>query len=95
MLPPQPDRLRAGRMTGAAASDVDGVRRHMTDAVEPGSVMIFHDGIGRSDWDWSGPDQGLITLRRTEITALPAILEDILARGYEFTTMSELVDQDG
>ena len=58
-------------------------------------MVIFHDGIGRSDWDWSGPDPQLITQRRAEIDALPAIVEDILERGYEFTTLSTLVDTEG
>jgi peptidoglycan/xylan/chitin deacetylase (PgdA/CDA1 family) len=84
-----------GAFGPGADGDVGAVREHVTESVEPGSVVIFHDGIGRSDWDWSGPDQQLITQRRTEIDALPAILEDILARGYEFTTLSTLVDSEG
>jgi peptidoglycan/xylan/chitin deacetylase (PgdA/CDA1 family) len=75
--------------------DVEGVRAHMTAAVEPGSLIIFHDGIGRSEWEWSGPDPQLITQRRTELDALPAILEDVLGSGYEFTTLSDLVDTEG
>jgi peptidoglycan/xylan/chitin deacetylase (PgdA/CDA1 family) len=78
-----------------ADDDIAGVRHHMTNAVEPGSVMIFHDGIGRSDWDWSGPDSQLMRLRRTELDALPEIVEDVLSRGYEFTTISNLVDGEG
>jgi peptidoglycan/xylan/chitin deacetylase (PgdA/CDA1 family) len=35
------------------------------------------------------------TLRRTEINALPEILEDLLGRGYEFATLSDLVDGEG
>ena len=86
-----------GRGFSAQVDDADseGVRRHMTSAVEPGSVMIFHDGIGRSEWDWSGPDAQLVTQRRAELDALPAIVEEILARDYEFTTLSALVDQEG
>jgi peptidoglycan/xylan/chitin deacetylase (PgdA/CDA1 family) len=76
-------------------NDVEGVRGHMTSLIEAGSVMIFHDGIGRSEWEWSGPDPQLITQRRTEINALPEILEDILAQGFEFTTLSALVDHEG
>jgi peptidoglycan/xylan/chitin deacetylase (PgdA/CDA1 family) len=79
----------------SADGDVDAVREHVTSVVEPGSVMILHDGIGRSEWEWSGPDPKLITQRRTEIDALPAILESILDRGYEFTTLSALVETDG
>ena len=48
-----------GRRFSALAQDDDivGVQDYTTPAAQPGSVMLLHDGIGRSQWEWSGPDQ--------------------------------------
>lgn len=76
-----------------ADDDVDGVRDHVVRSAHPGAIVIFHDGIGRSAFEWSGEDDKLVLQRSTELEALPAVLERYLADGYEFVTMSELVDR--
>lgn len=78
-----------------ALDDVDGVRRNYLDDVHPGGVVIFHDGIGRSAFELTGPDSDLLTARTTEITALPDVIEGYLAAGYELVTISELIDLHG
>jgi peptidoglycan/xylan/chitin deacetylase (PgdA/CDA1 family) len=78
-----------------ADDDVDGVRDHLLAAVHPGAIVILHDGIGRSAFEWSGPDERLVTQRATEVDALPAVVERYLAEGYEFVTVSELIDRPG
>lgn len=77
-----------------ADDDVDGVRDHLIASVHPGAIVILHDGIGRSAFEWSGPDDQLVTQRATEIEALPAVVERYLAEGYEFVTVSDLIDRD-
>jgi len=80
---------------GTADTDVDGVRQNYIDAVHDGAIVIFHDGIGRSAWELTGPDEQLVRQRRTEITALPDVIERYLADGYTFHTLSTLIDQYG
>ena len=75
-----------------ADDDIAGVRDHLLAAVHPGAIVILHDGIGRSAFEWSGPDEQLVTQRTTELEALPAVIERYLAEGYEFATVSELID---
>jgi peptidoglycan/xylan/chitin deacetylase (PgdA/CDA1 family) len=81
-----------GPAESVADDDVDGVREHMTASVHPGAIVILHDGIGRSAFEWSGPDEQLVTQRATELEALPAVVERYLAEGYEFVTVSDLID---
>jgi peptidoglycan/xylan/chitin deacetylase (PgdA/CDA1 family) len=80
---------------GAEAADDDAraVRDHYIDSIEDGAVVIFHDGIGRSSFDFSGPDGQLMTQRTAEIAALPEVIERYLADGYEFVSISDLVDR--
>ena len=78
-----------------ADDDVNGVRDYMVDSVFEGAIVILHDGIGRSAWEWSGPDDQLVLQRSTEVQALPAVIENYLAAGYEFMTLSELIDTYG
>ena len=63
------------------------------DGVHDGAIIIFHDGIGRSAWEWSGTDDDLVRQRRTEVEALPAVIERYLADGYEFVSVSDLIDR--
>lgn len=78
-----------------AIDDADGVLANYIEAVHDGAIVIFHDGIGRSAFEHSGPDDELILARRTEIDALPAVIERYLAAGYRFTTTSDLIDSYG
>ncbi len=78
-----------------AIDDVDGVRTNYLEAIHDGAIVIFHDGIGRSAFDRSGPDHELMLARRTEIDALPAVIERYLADGYRFTTTTDLIDTYG
>jgi peptidoglycan-N-acetylglucosamine deacetylase len=80
---------------GTGDTDVDGVRQNYIDAGHDGAIIIFHDGIGRSAWEFTGPDEQLVRQRRTEITALPEVIERYLADGYTFHTLSTLIDQYG
>ncbi len=85
----------AGSPGVLADNDVDGVRNYMIDNVFDGAIVILHDGIGRSAWEWSGPDEQLVTQRTAEVEALPAVIERYLADGYEFVTITKLIDGYG
>jgi peptidoglycan-N-acetylglucosamine deacetylase len=78
---------------GTADDDVDGVRVNYVEGIHEGGIVIFHDGIGRSAFEFSGLDQQLVRQRRTELAALPEVIERYLADGYEFLDMSELIDR--
>lgn len=80
------------RGAAAADDDVDAVREHYLSSVHDGAIVIFHDGIGRSAWELTGPDDQLVTQRRTEIAALPEVIDTYLADGYRFVSLDELVD---
>ncbi len=80
---------------GTAVDDVVGVLRNYVDGIHEGAIVIFHDGIGRSAFELTGPDEGLVTARRTEIDALPEVIERYLADGYRFVTTTELIDDHG
>lgn len=75
---------------GTGDDDVDGVRRNYVDGAHDGALVIFHDGIGRSAFELTGPDDQLVLQRRTEIAALPSVIESYLAEGYRLTTVSDL-----
>ncbi|MEN9504839.1 MAG: hypothetical protein RI958_765 [Actinomycetota bacterium] len=77
---------------GTPDDDVDGVRRNYIESAHDGALVIFHDGIGRSAFEFTGPDDQLVLQRSTEIAALPAVIETYLAEGYRLTTVSELFD---
>jgi peptidoglycan-N-acetylglucosamine deacetylase len=76
-----------------ADDDVAAVRENYINTIEDGAIVIFHDGIGRSAWELTGPDDQLMTQRRTEITALPDVIARYLKDGYRFLSLSELVDR--
>jgi peptidoglycan/xylan/chitin deacetylase (PgdA/CDA1 family) len=80
---------------GAEADDDDAVavREHYIESIEDGAIVIFHDGIGRSSFDFTGPDGQLMTQRTAEISALPAVIDRYLADGYEFLSLTDLVDR--
>ncbi len=78
-----------------AIDDVGGVRTNYIDGVHEGAIVIFHDGIGRSAFELTGPDENLMLARRTEIDALAAVIERYLADGYRCATISELIDTYG
>jgi peptidoglycan/xylan/chitin deacetylase (PgdA/CDA1 family) len=80
---------------GTGIDDVVGVRTNYVDGVHEGAIVIFHDGIGRSAFELTGPDEELVTARRTEIEALPDVVERYLEEGYRIVTMSELLDRYG
>jgi peptidoglycan/xylan/chitin deacetylase (PgdA/CDA1 family) len=77
---------------GTADDDVAGVRANYINGLHEGAIVIFHDGIGRSAFEVSGPDEQLLTQRRTELAALPDVIERYLADGYEFLNISDLID---
>ena len=80
---------------GTAIDDVAGVLANYTDTVHDGAIVIFHDGIGRSAFELTGPDDELVLARRTEIDALPAVIERYLEDGYRMVSMTELIDTYG
>ena len=65
---------------------------HVVTDVEPGDIVLLHDGVGReflrTDLDGPGPVR---RRRLVELEALPAIIEGTLARGLRPTTMSGLL----
>jgi peptidoglycan/xylan/chitin deacetylase (PgdA/CDA1 family) len=81
------------RGDAAADDDVDAVRDNYITTVHDGAIVIFHDGIGRSAWELTGPDDQLVLQRNTEITALPDVIDRYLADGFEFVTLSDLIDR--
>jgi len=85
----------AGEPDQIGDEDVEGIQRYMIEHVEQGAIVILHDGIGRSAFEWSGVDEQLVRQREAELHALPAVLERYLADGYRFLTISELIDQYG
>ena len=85
----------AGDPGELAADDVDGVAQYMTEQVRPGAIALLHDGIGRSAFEWTGPDDGLVRARTAELEALPGVVERYLADGFRFLTVTELIDGYG
>ena len=77
---------------GTAIDDVVGVRDNYIGGVFVGFFVIFHDGIGRSAFATTGPDDDLVLARSTEIEALPEVIERYLADGYRFLTATQLID---
>lgn len=56
---------------------VDRIVRRTVDGTRPGSIMLLHDGDG---YDMQGD-------RRQTADAMPRILDELLAKGYEFVTV--------
>jgi peptidoglycan-N-acetylglucosamine deacetylase len=73
-----------------ADGDSTGVGRHLLEAVHPGAIVDLHDGIGRSSFSGT-PDRSLLTRRRAELGALPAVLDGWQRAGYRFARLSELI----
>ena len=78
----------------APDTDSTGIGRHLAGALQPGSVIDLHDGIGRSAWIGL-PDDQLITRRRAELAALPGVLPQWKSQGYTFATLSTLIPPAG
>jgi peptidoglycan/xylan/chitin deacetylase (PgdA/CDA1 family) len=57
------------------------IRRRMRAKLRPGSVLLLHDGDG---YDPAGD-------RRQTAKALPGIIDDVRAAGYEFRPLTELL----
>ncbi len=57
------------------------IRRRVRDKLRPGAIILLHDGDGR---DPNGD-------RRPTAEALPGIIEDARADGYEFRALGELL----
>ena len=85
----------AGQPDQVDDDDVAGIQDHMIRQIEPGSIVILHDGIGRSAFEWSGPDERLVVQREAEVLALPAVIERYLDDGFRFVTVTELIDEHG
>ncbi|HPB45208.1 MAG TPA: polysaccharide deacetylase family protein [Microthrixaceae bacterium] len=62
------------------------------DALHPGAIVCFHDGIGRGTFAREQRFARELKARRNaEIEALPAIIEAVIDRGYSFATVTELL----
>jgi peptidoglycan-N-acetylglucosamine deacetylase len=81
------------RGDAAADDDVEAVLENYVTTIHDGAIVIFHDGIGRSAWELTGPDDQLVTQRKTEVAALPEVIDRYLADGYELVTLSNLIDR--
>ena len=57
------------------------IRRRIRARVAPGSILLLHDGDG---YDPTGD-------RRQTAEALPGIIADVRALGYEFKPLTELM----
>jgi peptidoglycan/xylan/chitin deacetylase (PgdA/CDA1 family) len=58
------------------AATADGIVSHVLERVRPGSIILLHP--------WYGS-------RRTSLEAVPALVDSLLARGYQVTTVDELL----
>jgi len=75
----------------AGDSDVDGVAKHLTDAIHPGAIIDLHDGVGASAFGGTGGyTASLVRRREAELHALPSVIAAWTAAGYSFVTLSEL-----
>lgn len=74
----------------SADSDTRGVGRHLVARLHPGAIVDLHDGTGRNPHDGR-----LLTRRRAELAALPGFLDQAIAAGYRFLTVSQLLDTAG
>lgn len=69
----------------------DDVAAHLSQ-MEPGDVILLHDGCGRGTFQPDEPfAKDLLRRRRVELEALPRVLADAQSRGLELVTVSELV----
>lgn len=65
-----------------ARPGVEEIRRRVRKRLRPGAIVLLHDGDG---YDPEGD-------RMQTAQALPGIIEDARGRGYEFGSLSELLD---
>ena len=63
----------------SATPGVDTIIRRTVEGVRPGSIVLLHDGDG---YDPAGD-------RMQTAAALPAIIRELRARGYEFVTLAD------
>jgi peptidoglycan-N-acetylglucosamine deacetylase len=72
------------------------VAQHIVGSLTPGAIVDLHDGIGRGTF-WPDGDNAarLRRRRRTEIAALPAVIESAQERGFRWGTVSELLAARG
>lgn len=77
-----------------ADDDVEGVAAHLIGSMHPGAIVCLHDGYGNSGMA-GAPTETLVTRRAAEVDALPDVLETLLADGWTFLTLSDLVARHG
>lgn len=74
-------------------STSDKVKSWVIPNVQAGAIISFHDGIGRGTFDRDSHNAAnLIDRRNSEIDVLPQMLDGILARGFRFETVGQMVD---
>lgn len=80
-----------GRGVGGVGTP-SAIADHIVGSIEPGDIVLLHDGVGReslrTDLDGPGP---IRRRRAVELEALPAIIEGILDKGLRPTTVSGLL----
>lgn len=70
--------------------------RSFTDALAPGMIASYHDGLGSTTFGReSSMKRKLRSYREAELAALPGILAAGTDAGYRFVTMSELIALGG
>jgi peptidoglycan/xylan/chitin deacetylase (PgdA/CDA1 family) len=75
-------------------TDAAAVRANIAEQLLPGAIVNLHDGVGMAGLDPSTQwPARLVRRRETELVALRGILADGRARGLDFVTLSELVDE--
>lgn len=68
------------------------IASHVVNEVGAGDIIDFHDGIGRGLFHpGSDGEAELLDRRRSEIEALPLILEGVAAQGVQLGSVSELL----
>lgn len=71
-------------------ANAESVRETIPKRAHPGAVVLLHDGIGRASF--AGPSRpDLVARRDAELLALPDVVESLLADGYRFSTLSDLI----
>lgn len=68
------------------------VRDHLVQQVGPGDIVDLHDGLGRGTFNPGRRfTEDLRARRQVEVDALPGAIEELLASGLRFGTVSDLV----
>jgi peptidoglycan/xylan/chitin deacetylase (PgdA/CDA1 family) len=82
-------------LTTAGRERVDDIAEYLGQHLHPGAIVALHDGIGRGTFLPSAAfAKELAAHREAEVRALPAVIEQALAGGFRFATVSELVALD-